>query len=64
MPEWDSALESHSFHPARPIGRDVGATVYTLTQARAKAETKPWRFQLTSIPGLHDPMDWVWVRVV
>jgi hypothetical protein len=47
IPEWDSAADSHSYHPARPV--PLG--------------TKPWKFRLTSIPGLYAAMDWVWVRV-
>jgi hypothetical protein len=29
----------------------------------ASADAKPWKFRRTSIPGLYDAMDWVWVRV-
>ena len=47
IPEWDSAADSHSYDPGRPVA--PGA--------------KPWQFRRTSIPGLYDAMDWVWVRV-
>ena len=51
MPEWDSASETHSYHPAR--------------QRTSHEKEKPWKFRLASIPGLHHgAMDWVWVRVV
>ena len=48
LPEWDSTAESHSFWPARP----------------SAADARPWEFRRTSIPGLHDATDWVWVRVL
>ncbi|MCW1925075.1 hypothetical protein OKA05_21115 [Luteolibacter arcticus] len=53
IPEWNSDSqqedrETRSFYPARPSGPDA----------------KPWQFCRTSLPGLYDAMDWVWVRVM
>ncbi|MCW1884980.1 hypothetical protein OKA04_09600 [Luteolibacter flavescens] len=48
VPEWDSHQETRSYQPAR----------------QTTPGSKPWKFRRTSIPGLYDAMDWVWVRVI